>query len=96
MDHSSTYVCPRCDPEHEQVSYGYGHFDATRSTPRRGRKPSIIRLLVGVVGGGLLGIFIGAYALLWIRGADGDLLGIARWLPDAILPPSIENAAARN
>jgi hypothetical protein len=91
MDDSSTLTCPRCEPDVEHASYG--HFDATRTNPRRGRKPSIIRLLVGIVGGGLLGIFIGAYALLWLRGAEGDLLGIARWLPDAILPPSVHGMA---
>jgi hypothetical protein len=86
-------MCPQCEPVTEHFTFG--HFDAMRSAPRRVRQPSIVRLLVGVVGGGLLGIFIGAYALLWLRGVEGDILGIARWLPDSVLPPSI-HAADRN
>jgi hypothetical protein len=86
-------MCPQCEPETEH--FAYSHFDAGRTTQKRGRKPNFFRLLVGVIGGGLLGIFIGAYALLWLRGAEGDILGIARWLPESVLPPSIR-AADRN
>lgn len=56
--------------------------------PRRKRRPAGVRTLVGIVGGGVLGILGGGYALLWINGPEGDLLGISQWLPAAMLPGS--------
>ena len=64
-----------------------------QATPRRRRRPSAVKTLVGVVGGGALGILLGAYGLLWISGADGDVLGIAPWLPNALLPDSVQSIA---
>lgn len=58
-----------------------------RSAPiRRRRRPSVVKTLVGVVGGGFIGIFLAGYGLLWLKGPDGDLLGIANLLPAAMLP----------
>lgn len=53
--------------------------------PRRRRSP--VRMLVGVVLSGMIGLVLGAVALLWLRGPDGDLFKIARYLPKAVLPP---------
>jgi hypothetical protein len=64
-----------------------------RTAPRRKRRPRVVRTLVGVVGGGVLGILLGAYGLIWIRGVEGDLLGIAPWIPDALLPESARSLA---
>lgn len=58
-----------------------------RISPRRRREPAVVKTLVGIVGGGLLGILIGAYGLLWLLGPDGDVMGLAKWLPDFVLPP---------
>jgi hypothetical protein len=60
------------------------------TTPRRKRRPAGLRTLVGVVGGGAIGILGGAYALLWLRGSDGDVLHMANLLPPAMLPPSMQ------
>jgi hypothetical protein len=45
--------------------------------------------MIGIVGGGVIGVLLGAYGLLWILGPEGDLLGLAKWLPDLALPPSM-------
>lgn len=63
-----------------------------RTTPRRKRRPSAVRTLVGIVGGGAIGILGGAYALLWLRGPDLDVLSMAKWLPAAMLPASMQAA----
>jgi hypothetical protein len=60
-----------------------------RTTPRRKRRPSAVPTWVGVIGGGALGILLGAYGLLWLRGPDGDFLGLARVLPSSMLPTSM-------
>ncbi|MBA4105458.1 MAG: hypothetical protein C0485_06840 [Pirellula sp.] len=61
-----------------------------RTTPRRKRRPSAVRTLVGIVGGGAIGILGGAYALLWLRDPDLDLMGMANWLPPVMLPSSMQ------
>ncbi len=61
-----------------------------RTTPRRKRRSSGVRTLVGIVGGGTIGILGGAYALLWLRGPD--VLDMAKLLPTAMLPASMQSA----
>lgn len=56
-----------------------------RTSPRR-RRPSALSTLVGIVGGGLIGIILGAYGLLWILGPEGDVLGLEPWLPEVLRP----------
>ena len=58
--------------------------------PRRARRPAGLRTLVGIVGGGAVGILGGAYALLWLRGPNLDLLHMANWLPPAMLPAAMQ------
>lgn len=62
-----------------------------RTTPRRKRRPAGVRTLVGIVGGGVIGILGGAYALLWLRGPDLDVLSMTKWLPPAMLPSSMQS-----
>jgi len=64
-----------------------------RTTPRRQHRPAMLRMLIGIVGGGVVGLLLGAYGLLWFRGADGDFLGLAEWLPQALLPTSMRQMA---
>jgi hypothetical protein len=64
-----------------------------RTAPRRKRKPKLVRMLVGVVAGGMIGVGLGAYGLLWLRGPQGDFLGIARYLPPSMLPASVKQIA---
>jgi hypothetical protein len=59
--------------------------------PRRKRRRSVVRTLVGVVGGGAIGILGGAYALLWLRGPDGDVLQMANWVPRQLLPAAMQS-----
>jgi len=64
--------------------------------PRRPRRFSPLKFAALLLGPGLMGIFLGLYALLWIKGPSGDLLHLAKVLPEAMLPwtatsPKIEN-----
>jgi hypothetical protein len=59
-----------------------------RTAPRRKRHPSIARTMIGVIGGGALGILLGAYGLLWLRGPESDILGLSQILPASMLPAS--------
>jgi len=65
------------------------NLNLTALRPRR--RTSKIRLATGVVGGGALGCFLGLYGLLWVRGASADYLELARYLPEAMLPPSMRS-----
>lgn len=84
-DSQAEYADEEASPEEE--------FEALdlRTTPRRKRRPAGVRTLVGIVGGGAIGILGGAYALLWLRGPDLDVLGMAKWLPPVILPSSMQS-----
>ncbi|BBO30927.1 hypothetical protein [Lacipirellula parvula] len=74
------------DPEHEQWTSDEEFDELERTVPIRRKRPSVVKTLVGVVGGGFIGIFLAGYALLWLKGPDGDLLGIAKLLPASMLP----------
>jgi hypothetical protein len=58
-----------------------------QTSPRRRRPKRVVRTLVGIVLGGVVGILLGAYGLLWLLGPEGDLIGLAPWLPHFALPP---------
>jgi hypothetical protein len=60
--------------------------------PRRRR--STIRILVASVIGGVVGLALGYYVLLWIAGPSGDFLRVAQHLPAAILPADLKLALA--
>jgi hypothetical protein len=62
--------------------------------PRRRRPPSVVRLLTGIVLSGIVGIALGIVVLLWLLGPSGDIFGVARYLPSAILPASFAAAPA--
>ncbi|HEX5471145.1 MAG TPA: hypothetical protein VFW73_04630 [Lacipirellulaceae bacterium] len=65
-------------------------------------KRSIVRAMVLTVFGGLIGLGLGYYVLLWVgaflhRGPEIDFLDAAKYLPKAVLPASLragENATA--
>jgi hypothetical protein len=80
-------------PAFAEASSGDGLPENLRTTPRRKRRPAGLRTLVGVVGGGALGILLGAYGLLWLKGPSGDFLGLTRLLPPSMLPTSATQVA---
>lgn len=58
-------------------------------TPRRKKQRSIARTLASA-SLGVVGIPLGLYALLWLRGPAGDMAGIAHYLPSFMLPASFD------
>jgi hypothetical protein len=57
------------------------------------RKRSVVRTLVGSAVGGVIGLALAYYALLWLgpvlhRDKDIDFLQVAQYLPKSILPPA--------
>lgn len=54
------------------------------------RRRSLIRTLTGTVIGGVFGLAIAYYALLWVRGPEIDFLQVAQYLPKAVLPASFK------
>jgi len=66
-----------------------------QAAPRRQRRSSGVRSLVGIVGGGVIGIVGGAYILLWMR-PELDLLNMAQWMPSALLPSSAQSSPESN
>jgi hypothetical protein len=57
------------------------------------RKRSIVRTMLFTVFGGVVGLALGYYALLWLRGPEVDFLEVAKYLPKAALPPSFQTTA---
>jgi hypothetical protein len=54
--------------------------------PRR-RRSSFMRQMIGVFGGGIIGLGLGYYILLWIGGPQKDFLKIGGKLPAFMVPP---------
>ncbi|MCA9235420.1 MAG: hypothetical protein KDA44_08100 [Planctomycetales bacterium] len=73
---------------HKEVAPNRDEPRITRSSPpqKRSRKLSALKVAALVVGPGVIGIFLGLYALLWIKGPSGDLANIAQYLPAVMLP----------
>jgi hypothetical protein len=84
--------CPHCEADLEDDVQPFASDDLQPAPRRRQRRPSGLRVAIGVIGGGILGVAIGAYALLWLKGADADFFGLSKWLPDSALPPSVQGA----
>lgn len=68
-------------------------FAAGRVPPRRN---SALRMVVGTVTSGVVGLALGYYALLWLKGTEGDFLNIAPHLPSAVLPTEAATGATVN
>ena len=60
------------------------------TSPRHKKKRSIARTLASA-SLGVVGIPLGLYALLWLRGPAGDMAGIAQYLPSFMLPASFDS-----
>jgi DNA-directed RNA polymerase subunit RPC12/RpoP len=65
------------------------------TSPRRKKKRSMVRTLSSA-SLGVVGIPLGLYALLWLRGPAGDMAGIAQYLPSFMLPASFSELDDRN
>jgi hypothetical protein len=59
--------------------------------PRPRRKRSVVRMLAGTMIGGLVGLTIGYFVLLYLLGPEGDLLHVAKYIPSAVLPSSFKS-----
>jgi hypothetical protein len=60
--------------------------------PRPRRKRSVVRMLAGTMIGGLVGLTIGYFVLLYLLGPEGDLLHVAKYIPSAALPSSFKSS----
>ncbi|NOY43135.1 MAG: hypothetical protein GXP26_15050 [Planctomycetes bacterium] len=56
--------------------------NSRQRAPRR----SWIKIATLMAGTSVVGTLLGLYALLWILGPSGDLIGLANYLPESILP----------
>jgi hypothetical protein len=83
------------DAEDESINFAPTSETAFELHPgKRGRRrPSGVAGLAGIVGGGLGGLLLGGYVLLWLRGDTVDFFHMARWMPQALLPPSMQMAS---
>ncbi|MDZ4656764.1 MAG: hypothetical protein SH868_04200 [Bythopirellula sp.] len=61
----------------------------TDSAPRNKRKRNPLRTLASA-SLGVVGIPLGLYALLWLRGPSGDVLHLAQYVPSFLLPAAFE------
>jgi hypothetical protein len=62
-------------------------------SPKRRPRASTLRSLFGIVGGGVVGLLLAGYALIWLRGPELDFFQMASWLPDVMLPESMQASA---
>jgi hypothetical protein len=71
----------------------HGEF-VLRPSPKRRARSSTVRTLVGIVGGGFAGLLLAGYALIWLRGPQVDVFHMADWLPEVMLPASMQSSIA--
>jgi hypothetical protein len=64
----------------------WSHSSHARNWSRARRRRSPLRLFFMIAFGGVVGLALGYYALLWIAGRQGDVLNLSNYLPSAILP----------
>lgn len=84
-------VIAASEPKPEERAFVAEVVSVSQKHKRRSRgNGSMVRQMVGVVGGGVIGLTLGYFALLWWRGPDGDLLGIADRIPSMLLPSSFD------
>ncbi|TWU28202.1 hypothetical protein [Bythopirellula polymerisocia] len=60
------------------------------SSPRKKKNRSLSRTMLSA-SLGVVGIPLGLYALLWIKGPAADMAHLANYLPQFILPPSMQS-----
>jgi hypothetical protein len=96
---STSHQIADSSPEEQEHFQPAGDWtpDESLSIPRAPgqpeRKRSIVRTLVMSAFGGIIGLGLGYYALLWLgpvlhRGKEIDFLELAQYLPKPILPPA--------
>lgn len=58
----------------------------TATRPRKRRRPSFLGQMIGVIGGGVIGLGLGYFLLLWIGGPKKDFLKVGHKLPAFMVP----------
>jgi hypothetical protein len=88
--------------EHSTSAVGQNHGDDLRNLPsslppQRGgrRKRSALRTMVSAVAAAPVGLALGYFALLWIKGPSGDFLQMAKYIPPKLLPASFMSVPLR-
>ena len=92
LEHNDAVIAASA-PDPAERAFVADVVSVSQAQKRRARgRGSLVRQLVGVVGGGAAGLMLGYFALLWWRGPDGDLLGVADRIPSTLLPASFDEA----
>lgn len=84
-------LMPHDREEHVAATETWSPDVSLSGTPRVGqprRQRSYVRTALMTVVGGVMGLGLGYYALLWIRGPEIDSFHVAQYLPPAMLPAS--------
>jgi hypothetical protein len=87
-----------CEPDfREPTPAGEGNepFELPKLPPRKKKKRSVARTLVGFASSSVVGLSLGYLALLYILGPDGDVLHVAQYMPSAVLPKVFQSAPMR-
>jgi hypothetical protein len=66
-----------------------------RPSPKRRPRPSTYRSIAGAIVGGVGGLLLAGYVLVWLRGSQLDLFHMSSWVPQVLLPSSMQ-VAERN
>ena len=78
---------------HVQAADEWSPSEAVATAPMSSKRPrSIVRTMVATVLGGVVAIPLAGYTLLWLKGPDADFLGLANYLPKAMLPASFKSS----
>jgi hypothetical protein len=82
------------EPAHSESANEWTPDESMKITPASDqprRKKSLVRTLLMTTVGGLMGLALGYYALLWIRGPEIDVLEAGKFLPKAMLPSAFNS-----
>ena len=63
---------------------------AMPTLPRTRKKPSVVRGFVKIALGGVVGLSLGYFLLLYLLGPPGDIFQLAQYMPSAVLPTALQ------
>lgn len=97
--HEAGHNATSPDDDDREPASTWSPEESLTMSPRSGeprRKRSLARTMIVTVFGGVVGLALGYYVLLWIRGPEIDFLDLAKYLPKSSLPASFHSATTRS